>query len=1070
MSSPTSAANNPSDLTPQNSALQNSTTTSLSAPAASTTNMHSIGGVATVNVDAPAKTPPSNLQPSCPPVKANNLLPSSVKLISPPSYAQVLARRSSRRNNTDISSTDISSEAELIVSPFITSLPTRLDSRYGQASFYVAIRKPSQHDETNISRSKLTLDASDSLHRELCALLVRLAPHSILSRATELGLLCALDPYFLDENTSKSILACIFCLTFVWPYETISRDAVQDAINLICSHNCDSPCECVISYRSNTNDGDSSLLQLKSRLAFQQSPTDLFPFAQRPPAATLNLSVSFSWSCPQHVIDLKLQMIAKRIWKQILPTAQIDQIFTRAYASADPDRPIGRISNTFHARFGLPRLEDPEARLLFTELCTLHYEFKQKQLDKDPDRNLRISSLSFSFIADKGPKRRYSAPSWFDEAHRSLQSLRPDLFTQQPLSSDSDQLQGQRLLQIQEQQPQEQHQQQIQQHQQQHQQLQQPCLHDHLSQQQQQQHELEHQHPQQQHQSPSLHDSNHHDSLAPSIDATPQPLFTSSYKILLASDGDLSLLVTFSFLLEDYGQYITSDNDPQPAGNACMLLCLAAALELSPTLLLQYFNARCNMLQADLKLYAKDPDLQHDWELFCSERPHLLSSFPAPDLDSISPGWAGWWKLGRIFDVAHLNLLAPLDIRTTPILIIRDESARNELVLSLEASGNHIIYFPPVQQTTSQPVFLRLRGGHFTLLRPVNTSCNFLDAILPSLPTPCFFHHIATDATTLPPIARLIGISGPIGSLENITAAHDLSHLNMIYSSSRTFSQSMACTSTHKHNNNPQIVDLVTPTLCSVTSPRRTPPRRSPSPNHLSSPRKAPSLGGSPPRTTLGRTPRSSISGHSTPQSPSSPSRDNNLAQSDLSSSQSSAINSETDLGALVTKTCGRNDNRFAARIGVRGYASSDETSISGSLYPSSQSASTSQTPSIFSTGSFHPTPIPSSADRPLCKCRRPMQFGQFTQDNHQCDSTDCASHIPADSFGWHCEFCSFDFCISCQTPNFSFGQDLSQSTLDDSLSTMHLASLPSSPHSTTDAPSRQEGSYAAAGGRGHHA
>jgi hypothetical protein len=179
--------------------------------------MHDIVGVATVVEDAPENPPASNLKTSLQSsTNASNLLPSTVKLVSAPSYAQVLARRTARRSSSEPSSTDISSDAEFTVSPFITSLPRRLDSRYGQASFYVAVRKPSPSDETHATRPKLTLDASDSFHRELCSLLLQLAPQSVLARATALGLLCALDPYFLDSATNKSVLACIFTLTFVW--------------------------------------------------------------------------------------------------------------------------------------------------------------------------------------------------------------------------------------------------------------------------------------------------------------------------------------------------------------------------------------------------------------------------------------------------------------------------------------------------------------------------------------------------------------------------------------------------------------------------------------------------------------------------------------------------------------------------------------------------------------------------------------------------------------------------------------------------------------------------------------
>jgi hypothetical protein len=134
-------------------------------------------------------------------------------------------------------------------------------------------------------------------------------------------------------------------------------------------------------------------------------------------------------------------------------------------------------------------------------------------------------------------------------------------------------------------------------------------------------------------------------------------------------------------------------------------------------------------------------------------------------------------------------------------------------VLSLETSGNHIIYFPPIQQSTSEPIILRLRGGHFTLLRSTSAG-DFLKAILPSLPHSSLFHYINTDSHTLPPIVRLLSISSSIESLEDLKSTHALSHLDIVYSSSRTLSQSMECISTHQHDNyslNRDTVNLVNP-------------------------------------------------------------------------------------------------------------------------------------------------------------------------------------------------------------------------------------------------------------------
>jgi hypothetical protein len=195
-------------------------------------------------------------------------------------------------------------------------------------------------------------------------------------------------------------------------------------------------------------------------------------------------------------------------------------------------------------------------------------------------------------------------------------------------------------------------------------------------------------------------------------------------------------------------------------------------------------------------------------------------------------------------------------------------------------------------------------------------------------------------------------------------------------------------------------------------------------------------------------------SGHTSPQQSSPP---------------SSAFDSETDLGAAVEMHCGRTDSRYAARVGVRGYASSDETSISGTLPPSSQSASPSQTPSLFSTGSFHPAPTPTNAGRPLCTCHRLMQFGQFTQDNHTCDGPDCSIPIPAMAVGWHCEVCGFDLCINCYPPDFSISQYGSQHTLGDSLSTLQLNSA--SPDRTSNMADlcQQTEHHAAASGWGRN-
>jgi hypothetical protein len=289
--------------------------------------------------------------------------------------------------------------------------------------------------EATAPKRKLLLDPSDALHRELGSLLVSLATPT-LSQAAAQGLLYSLDPYFLDDAVSRSVLACIFSITLVWPLENIPRSTIEKAVDSICKRNPESPAELDISYKFVSPDKEHTTECLSSLMAFARTPEALFVFAQRPPAASLTLSVTFPFQCPQEIMDKKKIAIAKRLWQRVLTIPQLDAAFPRAYATVDPDRPIGRISNTFHARFGLPREEDPASARIFSELCTIHYEFKRKILDTDMNRNHRISSLSFSFITDKGSKRRHKAPEWFDSAHSRLLELRPDLLADPP-SSDS---------------------------------------------------------------------------------------------------------------------------------------------------------------------------------------------------------------------------------------------------------------------------------------------------------------------------------------------------------------------------------------------------------------------------------------------------------------------------------------------------------------------------------------------------------------------------------------------------------------------------------------------------------
>jgi hypothetical protein len=530
---------------------------------------------------------------------------------------------------------------------------------------------------------------------------------------------------------------------------------------------------------------------------------------------------------------------------------------------------------------------------------------------------------------------------------------------------------------------------------------------------------------------------------------------TRSYSLHLKSDVDLSRHITLSFHLEDYGQYMPHPDTKQPIGNACLILCLSACLNISPSLILSYFMSRRCMLLLDLEIYAKHSELQHEWESACSKLPHLLSSFPPPLLNPESCEWAGGWHLGQPFETSHLNLLAPLEIRECPIVVIQDNSAFNQLTLDMSTLGNHIIYLPPVHNSNScSPIFLRNKGNHFTVLRLAGQNANNDDALHALLPLlqPSQFHYYINEACFAQrSIASSLNVYRPAADTDDLHVAHSLLHLNLSHCFARAQSQTLA--HPHEHSSALQLFDASVEEMnpLDILSLPLSPPRNRRDLPDGQSPTKAAALS-TPPRLSSGldRTARNPAGLSSTSASPRSES--------------SLAIDSETDLGHLVEMTGGRSDSRFAARVGVRGDISSDETSISGSFRSSGlATGSTSETPSIFSTGSFHPHPIPNGATRPPCAARHPMQFGNFSQPNHRCDNPSCNTDIVQGSFGWHCEVCSFDYCSNCFP--YTWEAILSQeSTLQDSLSTLQLHSEPSSPPA---APRLQEGASAAVSDRG---
>ena len=1072
-----------------------------SAHSTSTTSTNIVAGVAIVADDAPQQdtnldtnaTTTSHLDSAIPTshnepdlqahtlasssLRASDILPPTVKLSSGLSYAQVISIRAARSGTSGTDTSDYS-DSEFHISPYITSLPRRLDSRYRQKTIYAAIRKPSPADAAqsiNLKR-KLLLDHSDTLHKELCRVMLNLAPDSVLSSAPSLGILCALDPYYLDQELSKSTLSCIFSLTLVWPAECVPDEDIQTCIFKICSHGASAPIDTSITYKTITSSGEPTTCVLPSRVAFASTPSELFAFASKPPAATLTLTVSFPFQCPQDIIDEKLSMIAFRLWKKPLTTAQLDEVFVRAYASVDPDRPLGRITNTFHARFGFPRAQDPASCALFTELCMLHCEFKLRKLDAAPNRTMRMSSLSFSFITDKGPKRQHSPPDWFESAYALLKLQRPELFVAASLgessaaSSDNADT-GQR------QQPE--HQPHIQQDQR--------MSHQRMQDQQdpqpsQQSHEQQHRHRQDTQQ--------REPQQRPYPCPWPMPIEDPrrlSVTININNDQQLKHL-DLSFMRYDYGQYVTL-TDGSKHGNCCAALCLSEATALTATQLVEFFHAKARTLADVEALFRCRPGACDPWSAFTAHdgRKHLAEAFSFGSQQS----WAANYTPGQPFDNLCLLSLTPFEVRNMPIVIISDESILTQVTIEQQDIDNRIILFPPLHPTSaSPPLFLLHRATHFTVLKCTKPDDGPLYyssikqlvhplAIRSHLPDDIHMRGMPVDA-----IIRILCNNSSAADLDTLIGNHSLL-LRMIeekLSLDRPAPLDSAIDSKlvdAGENADRDGLDLLSP----QRTPRST--RRSTSPS--SSPAKSPSIGSTPPRdgNGIGRSARSASrltlpqeSANLTPdlsllpsspasQTPSSPDSiaPSSATSATLSSEQPlSSFNSETDLGALVSMHCGRNESRFAARVGVRGFASSDETSISGSLYSSGRSPSPSQTPSIFSTGSFHPRPIPSDAPRPTCEQRHRMQFGRFTEDNHRCDGANCKADIARGAFGWHCEQCSFDICANCHYWQPDHSQ---QSSLDDSISTLQLHSQ--SPQHE-EASLHQKALSAAAAGRGRNA
>ncbi len=127
-------------------------------------------------------------------------------------------------------------------------------------------------------------------------------------------------------------------------------------------------------------------------------------------------------------------------------------------------------------------------------------------------------------------------------------------------------------------------------------------------------------------------------------------------------------------------------------------------------------------------------------------------------------------------------------------------------------------------------------------------------------------------------------------------------------------------------------------------------------------------------------------------------------------------------LGDLVTARTPTNESRYQYQLGVRGNASSDTSSVTGSYLSSGVGSqlSPSLARSLDSTGSFHPhlwnTTAYPDFHSPSCTNRicGSMTYGCFHENNHACDFIDCRRQIEYAEFGWHCPHCDRDYCITC--------------------------------------------------------
>jgi hypothetical protein len=464
---------------------------------------------------------------------------------------------------------------------------------------------------------------------------------------------------------------------------------------------------------------------------------------------------------------------------------------------------------------------------------------------------------------------------------------------------------------------------------------------------------------------------------------------------------------SFNFINEDYGQFFTFNGTKH--GNCCYLLCLAIIANIDPYTLALYLLSRKILLQESNTFMTTHQQSQSIWTSLIPFFNHLAASFPE------SNEWAGTFNLGNIVDIQHTALLSPSEIRHTPLLFIHDSSRDNHALINNRDGINEFAYFPAIFSSTQKPnpphIILH-QNNHFTILRP--TQPNTFHLLTAYLRSPSHLNYLTQHNTfPQPPFSKLIALHTPCSRLGQLFTEHD----SLLRASSKKLDW--------------RIPSLPTSQESLVVDNSNNPPANTPSPitgskrnnrHDKSTPENSQQLSRSKPSIS----PANAIDSMSLDDS-------QPVAHSTHSAP---SITSSTDLGNYVDMMGSRKESKYRSRIGVRGFASADESSEEDSCSYSSHSPSSSEVPSLYSTGSFHHHPVPSRFNLPICpKCRRPAQFGQFHSDNHNCDRPDCIHGVEifqTGCFAFHCANCDFDICISCHPINWVPESSLTQSLASD--------------------------------------